>query len=30
MLRDALFVVNLVAWAVVVLVIVYRIRPTAG
>lgn len=30
MLRDGLFVLNLVAWAVVVLVIVYRIRPTAG
>ncbi len=30
MLKDALFVVNLVAWAMVVLVIVYRIRPTAG
>jgi len=30
MLRDALFVLNLVAWAAVVLVIVYRIRPTAS
>jgi 4-hydroxybenzoate polyprenyltransferase len=30
MLKDSLFVVNLVAWAMVVLVIVYRIRPTAG
>lgn len=30
MLRDGLFVLNLAAWAIVVLVIVYRIRPTAG
>ena len=30
MLRDGLFVLNLVAWAIVVVVIVYRIRPTAG
>ncbi len=30
MLRDGLFVMNLVAWAAVVIVIVYRIRPTAG
>ncbi|MGZ3473532.1 MAG: UbiA prenyltransferase family protein [Polyangiales bacterium] len=30
MLRDPLFVLNLAAWAIVVLVIVYRIRPTAG
>ena len=30
MLRDALFVLNLVAWAMVVLVIVYRLRPTAA
>ena len=30
MLRDGLFVMNVVAWAAVVLVIVYRIRPTAG
>jgi decaprenyl-phosphate phosphoribosyltransferase len=29
MLRDAMFVLNLVAWAAVVLVIVYQIRPTA-
>lgn len=29
MLRDGLFVLNLAAWAIVVLVIVYRIRPTA-
>ncbi|MBK7399819.1 MAG: decaprenyl-phosphate phosphoribosyltransferase [Myxococcales bacterium] len=28
MLRDSLFVLNLVAWAVVVVAIVYRIRPT--
>ena len=30
MLRDTLFVLNLILWAVVVLVIVYRIRPTAS
>lgn len=30
MLRDGLFVLNLVAWVIVVVVIVYRIRPTAG
>jgi 4-hydroxybenzoate polyprenyltransferase len=30
MLRDPLFVLNLVLWVVVVLVIVYRIRPTAS
>jgi 4-hydroxybenzoate polyprenyltransferase len=30
MLRDGLFVLNLAAWAIVVLVIVYRIRPTVG
>ncbi len=30
MLRDGLFVLNLLAWAIVVVVIVYRIRPTAG
>jgi hypothetical protein len=30
MLRDSLFVLNLILWAVVVLVIVYRIRPTAS
>jgi len=30
MLRDGLFVLNLAAWALVVVVIVYRIRPTAG
>jgi 4-hydroxybenzoate polyprenyltransferase len=30
MLKDSLFVMNLIAWAMVVLVIVYRIRPTAG
>jgi len=29
MLRDPLFVLNLILWVVVVLVIVYRIRPTA-
>lgn len=28
MLRDSMFVLNLVAWAVVVVAIVYRIRPT--
>jgi decaprenyl-phosphate phosphoribosyltransferase len=30
MLRDGLFVLNLLAWAIVVVVIVYRIRPTAA
>jgi 4-hydroxybenzoate polyprenyltransferase len=30
MLRDPLFVLNLVAYTIVVLIIVYRIRPTAG
>lgn len=30
MLKDSLFVMNLVAWAMVVVVIVYRLRPTAG
>jgi decaprenyl-phosphate phosphoribosyltransferase len=30
MLRDGLFVLNLLAWVIVVVVIVYRIRPTAG
>ena len=30
MLRDPLFVLNLILWVVVVLVIVYRIRPTAS
>jgi decaprenyl-phosphate phosphoribosyltransferase len=29
MLRDSLFVLNVVAWIIVVLVIVYRLRPTA-
>ncbi|GAC1362143.1 MAG: decaprenyl-phosphate phosphoribosyltransferase [Polyangiales bacterium] len=30
MLRDGVFVLNLILWAAVVLVIVYRIRPTAS
>lgn len=30
MLKDTLFVMNLVAWALVVLAIVYRLRPTVG